>query len=410
MASIVDIEKRVNMVIAETFQDLIKEKAAIYYSEVVGWRRHLHQHPELSYDEEKTSAFVRQCLDDMGVEYTSGIGGHGVVGLIRGGKSNGDLVALRADMDALPIQEENNTDYRSKVDGVMHACGHDVHTSNLLGTTRILQDIRAELDRDIRLIFQPAEEKLPGGASLMIKDGVMENPRPRCIVGFHVFPQMQAGQVGMRPGIYMASADELYVTVKGKGGHAAIPQGSIDPIVIAAQLIGSLQTIVSRGSDPTIPSVLTFGKIQSKGGATNIIPDEVYLEGTFRTLDESWRAKAHEIMLRQAEHITAAHGATCDFRIDRGYPVLVNDQELTAKSFALSEEILGAERVHELPIRMTAEDFAYYSNEIPACFIRIGSSNDELGIGAPLHTPTFDVDESSFLTSMSLMAYLASKI
>jgi len=406
----VDIEKRVSMVVTETFHDIIKEKAAAYYSDVVSWRRHIHQHPELSYQEENTAAFVRSCLDEMGIEYTAGVGGHGVVGLIRGGKSKGDLVALRGDMDALPIHEDNNTTYRSTVDGVMHACGHDVHTSNLLGTARILQDLRAELDRDIRLVFQPAEEKLPGGASLMIQDGVLENPRPRCIVGFHVFPQMQAGQVGMRPGIYMASADELYVTVRGKGGHAAIPQGAIDPIVVTAQLISSLQTVVSRGSDPTIPSVLTFGKIQSKGGATNIIPDEVYLEGTFRTMDESWRTKAHEIMLRQAEHIAAAHGATCDFRIDRGYPVLVNDHSLTEKSFALASDILGAERVHELPIRMTAEDFAYYSHEIPACFIRIGTSNDELGIGAPLHTSTFDIDESSFLTSMSLMAYLACKV
>lgn len=391
------------------YKDILARSMKIM-PKVSQWRRHLHSHPELSYQEEQTALYVCERLNELGIPFRSGVGGFGIIADIKGGKSSGDLIALRADMDALPIQEENEVSYRSTIQGVMHACGHDVHTSNLLGAAAILIEIKDELDRDIRLVFQPAEEKLPGGASLMIKDGVLKNPVPRCMLGLHVFPQMEVGQIGMRPGPYMASADEIYVTVRGQGGHAAVPQHVIDPVLISAHLITSLQSIISRNADPTIPAVLSFGKIQSKGGATNIIPDEVYMEGTFRTMDEEWRQRAHLLMIKQAESIAEAFGGSCDFRIERGYPVLMNHEDLTRSVFELSTLALGETRVNELPIRMTAEDFAYYSHEVPSCFFRIGTSNKEKKIGAPLHTSRFDIDEDAFQTSVPLTAFLAATI
>jgi len=394
----------------ESLYQIISEKTNAIYLEVVEWRRHLHRYPELSYQEEKTAAFVADRLEAMGIPFQKNIGGYGIVAHIKGGNSKGDLIALRADMDALPIVEENEVAYKSSVEGVMHACGHDVHTSNLLGVAKVLQEMSPMLDRDIRLVFQPAEERLPGGASLMIRDGVLKNPKPRCMLGLHVFPQMEVGYVGTKPGPYMASADEIYVTVKGKGGHAALPQHSVDPVVMTAHLITALQSIVSRNADPTVPTVLSFGKIQSKGGATNILPDEVYLEGTFRTMDENWRRQAHQLMKRQAELIAASFGGTCEFRIDKGYPVLVNDDQLTELVLQKSIEVLGNELVEVLPIRLTAEDFAYYSHEVPSCFFRIGTSNKEKNIGAPLHTSRFDIDEEAFKTSVALMSYLATVI
>ena len=379
-------------------------------SDVIEWRRHLHQNPELSYEEEKTAAFIAQILQKHGIPFSTNIGGHGVVATIQGGLSKGDLIALRADMDALPIQETNDCSYASTVEGVMHACGHDVHTANLLGVAIALHSNRAVLNRDIRIIFQPGEEKLPGGATFMIADGVLENPRPRVILGFHVFPQLQVGHVGMRAGNYMASADELYISIKGKGGHAAVPQDCIDPIFIAAQWISQIQSLISRRSDPTIPSVLTLGKINSIGGATNIIPDEVRIEGTFRTMDESWRSRAHELIIQLSDHIGQAHGATIDARIDKGYPVLFNDPDLTEAAFKIAIDLMDEDHVHELPIRLTSEDFAFYSHEIPACFIRIGTSNSSKGIGASLHTSKFDIDEEAFRISIPLMLELASRL
>ncbi len=385
----------------------IKDIASNIHDNVVGWRRHIHQYPELSYEEEKTSAYIAQQLDEMGIAYQRNVGGHGIVATIYAQNGSDDVVALRADMDALPITEENAVSYASINEGVMHACGHDVHTANLLGVAKVLKSYENDLPHHIRLIFQPAEERLPGGASLMIKDGVLKNPVPKYIIGFHVFPQMEVGHVGMRPGMYMASTDEIYITVKGKGGHAAIPHFNVDTVVVTAHIITALQTIVSRSSDPTIPSVLSFGKINSTGGATNIIPDEVKMEGTFRTMDETWREQAHGLIKERARQVAASFGATCEVTILKGYPVLMNDEKITKHAFAKASEILGEDRVHTLPIRMTAEDFAYYSHEIPACFIRIGTSNASKNIGAPLHTSRFDVDEDCFKTSIPLMAYLA---
>lgn len=385
----------------------IQRKASEIWSEIVEIRRYLHAHPELSFEEKETSTYVAAYLKKLGIEHQTGVGGYGIVGHIYGNNPESGMVALRADMDALPIYEENEVSYCSTNPGVMHACGHDVHTSNLLGVANILNSLKSEFSGTIRLIFQPAEEKFPGGASLMIAEGVLRNPVPDCIIGMHVYPQMEAGQAGLRPGPYMASADEIYVTVKGKGGHGALPHDTVDTVMITSQMINALQTIVSRSSDPTIPSVLTFGKIQSKGGATNVIPDEVYLEGTFRTMDEPWREKAHALIMRTANGVVEALGGTVDFNIVKGYPFLVNDPKLSQWIYDDMDEYLGKEHNQILPIRMTAEDFAYYCHHIPAVFFRIGTSNFEKKLGAPLHTSRFDVDEKCLETSTGLMSWCA---
>jgi amidohydrolase len=374
------------------------------FEQVVAWRRHLHRNPELSFQEKQTSEFVCAKLTELGVTFEKNVGGYGVVGVIEGGGGKGKLIALRADMDALPIQEENSADYCSTNPGVMHACGHDVHTANLLGVASVLQKIRSHFSGTIMLIFQPAEERLPGGASIMIKEGLFDKMQPDAIIGLHVFPQLPVGHVGMREGEYMASTDELYLTVKGKGGHGALPQDCIDPLVITAQIITAIQSITSRSSNPAIPTVLTFGKIQSKGGSTNIIPDEIYLEGTFRSMDEAWRSKAHKLLKELIEGTANAMGGSAELRIEKGYPVLKNNPELTQNVFGACEVILGTDHVHELDIRMTAEDFAYYSQIIPACFYRLGTGlADSNGKPKALHTATFDVDETCLLTGMTTM-------
>jgi amidohydrolase len=380
-----------------------------YHADVVANRRHLHAHPELSFQEVQTGKFVAAKLAELGIQYRHGIAGNGVVALIKGKNPKKKVVALRGDMDALPIREANKVPYKSQHEGVMHACGHDVHTSSLLGTVRILHELRSRFEGTVKCIFQPGEEKLPGGASIMIKEGVLENPRPASIFGQHVHPPLRAGMVGMKSGIYMASADEIYVTVKGRGGHGAMPQDCIDPVAIAAQLIVTLQQIVSRYADPCVPSVLTFGKINSMGGATNVIPNEVKLEGTFRTMNEKWRTEAHKRMKKMAESIAKSMGAACVFNIVKGYPVLYNHEALTARAKKWAVEFLGKDKVVDLPLRMTAEDFAYYSQVMPACFYRLGTGNPERGITSPIHTDTFDIDESALETGMGLMAWLAIK-
>ena len=383
---------------------LIKEKAAELLPEIIKIRRHLHANPELSFQEFKTSEFISKILTENKIEHKNGIAGTGIVGFIKGNNSN-KTIALRADMDALPILEKNDVEYKSKYEGVMHACGHDVHTSCLLGAAIILSAIKENLNVDVRLIFQPGEEKLPGGASLMIKEGVLKNPEPKAIFGQHVMPLIDAGKVGFRSGMYMASTDEIYVTVKGKGGHAAMPHQNIDPVLIAANIIVSLQQIVSRIANPAMPSVLSFGKIIANG-ATNVIPDEVKMEGTFRTFDEKWRTEAHERMKKMAENIATGMGGELDFNIVRGYPFLINNEELTEKAKMAAIDFLGVENVQELDIWMAAEDFAFYSQQIPACFYRLGIRNESKGITSSVHTPTFDIDEKALETGMALMAWM----
>lgn len=388
-------------------KDKISQLAQQIHSNVVENRRHLHANPELSFHEYQTSAFVAQKLDELGIEYRK-MANTGLVALIKGAKPSVSVVALRADMDALPIVEANDVVYKSKNPGVMHACGHDVHTSSLLGTAKILTDLKEEFGGTVKLIFQPAEEKLPGGASMMIREGVLENPKPDAVIGQHVMPMIEAGKVGFRSGKYMASTDEIYVTVHGKGGHGAQPQQNIDPVLITSHIIVALQQIVSRVADPKIPSVLSFGKVIANG-ATNVIPNEVYLEGTFRTMDEDWRGIAHQKMKKMAEGIAEAMGGSCDFNIVRGYPFLINEEKLTAELRAYAEEYLGKENVLDLDIWMAAEDFAYYSQVSDACFYRLGTGNQERGITSSVHTPTFDVDENSLGLSTGLMTYIALK-
>lgn len=388
-------------------KDQVKSLAKKYSKDVISIRRELHQYPELSFKEFKTSKRIEKILKKYKIPYKSGYAKTGIVVEIKGKNPDSKFIALRADIDALPIQETNKVSYKSKNDGVMHACGHDVHTASLLGCIRILNSIKSEFSGTVRCIFQPGEELLPGGASLLIKEGVLENPKPKSIVGQHVHPPLRAGKVGFRPGMYMASADEIYVTVTGKGGHAALPENVVDPILIASNLIVSLQQIVSRKAPPSIPTVLSFGKINSEGGATNIIPDIVRLEGTFRTFDEKWRKKAHKLMKKLAEQMAKSMGGTCDFHIANGYPHLLNNPELTQKLKGLSIEYLGKKNVVDLPARMTSEDFAFYSHIIPATFYRLGTGNHEKNITSPVHTSTFNIDESALEIGAGLMAWLA---
>jgi amidohydrolase len=389
--------------IKEQIQQLSKN----IFNDVVANRRHLHSHPELSFHETETSAFIANKLDALGLEYIR-MADNGLVALIKGEKPSDRVVALRADMDALPITEANEVAYKSQNVGVMHACGHDAHTSSLLGTAQILTGLKSEFGGTIKLIFQPAEEKLPGGASLMIKEGVLENPKPQAVLGQHVMPLIDAGKVGFRAGKYMASTDELYVTVRGKGGHGAQPQQNIDPVIITAHILTALQQVVSRFADPKSPSVLSFGKVIANG-ATNVIPNEVYLEGTFRTMDEKWRNEAHIKMKKMAEGMAESMGGSCEFNIMRGYPFLINEEKLTASTRAFAEDYLGKENVLDLDIWMAAEDFAYYSQVADACFYRLGTRNESRGITSSVHTPTFDVEESALELSTGLMAYLAVK-
>jgi amidohydrolase len=384
----------------------IKSLARDYFEEVVFYRRHFHASPELSMHEHKTAAYIAAQLKEMGIPYQEGVAGTGVVATITGKRESGTVVALRADMDALPIQEENRVEYKSAHPGIMHACGHDVHMASLLGTARILQAMREDWGGIVRLFFQPSEEKAPGGANLMIGEGVLENPKPAAIFGQHVFPGLPAGKVGVRGGKYMASADEIYLTVKGKGGHAATPHLIVDPIVIASHIVLALQTIVSRSARPPVPTVLSFGRIIGSGH-TNIIPDEVRLEGTFRTFDEEWRDRALQRIRETAVFIAQGMGGHCEVYFEKGYPFLVNDEKLTAGFRKLAEEYLGPGNVEDLDLAMTSEDFAFFSQHLPAVFYRLGTRNVEKGITSNLHTPTFDVDERALETGMGLMAYIA---
>lgn len=377
------------------------------HREAVAIRRHLHAHPELSFEEHQTAAFVQEKLAEYGLPFTGGIAGTGVVAYIEGKNAGKKTVALRADMDALPITEANEVPYKSTVPGVMHACGHDAHTASLLGAAKILSQLKPDFEGTVKLIFQPAEERSPGGASLMIKAGVLENPKPSGIIGQHVYTMLPAGAVGFRSGMMMASCDEMDLHIYGKGGHGAVPQLIIDPIVLAAHIITALQQVVSRLNDPTVPCVLTLGKIESVGGAYNIIPEEVRIQGTLRTMNEQWRKEAKQKIVQIATGVAQAMGGSCRVDITDGYPFLINDEELTARCKQAAIELLGKDNVHDLPMRMTAEDFAYYTQQTKGCFYRLGTGNVERGITSNVHTPTFDIDEEALITGMGLMAWLA---
>ena len=384
-------------------KDKIKKLSASYFEKYQQVRQHLHAHPELSYQEFNTSLFVQSKLNELGVPF-SVMAGTGVVGIIKGRPSD-RVIALRADMDALPIQEENNVPYASTIKGVMHACGHDVHTTCLLGAAEILTELKDEWDGTIKLIFQPGEEKNPGGASILIKEGVLENPSPQAIYGLHVHPLLETGKLSFRSGKVMASADELYITIKGKGGHAASPHLTTDTILTASQLVVALQQVVSRNNDPFSPSVLSICSFQG-GHTTNVIPSEVNLKGTFRAMDETWRFEAHKRIEEIVENIAKANRAVIELKIDVGYPAVYNDPSLCNQARLLGEEFIGNENVEESELRMGAEDFGYYSQQIPGCFFRLGTGNKKKGISSGVHTPTFDIDERAIEIGMGIMAFL----
>jgi amidohydrolase len=384
----------------------VKNLASEYSEDTIRIRRHIHAHPELSFQEYETAKFVAAELRKLGIEPKEGVAGTGITALIEGRNPKSKIIALRGDMDALPIFEKNEIPYKSKNEGVMHACGHDVHTSCLLGAARILNQIKDQFEGTVKLVFQPGEEKNPGGASLMIKDGALENPRPQRMLGQHVMPYIPTGKIGFREGQYMASADEIYLTVKGKGGHAALPDKVIDPILIASHIIVALQQVVSRNADPKKPTVLSFGQI-SGGHAQNVIPDEVKISGTFRALNEEWRFEAHKRITSIAQGLAEAMGGSCDVLIDVGYPFLINDPETTQIARKAAEAYVGVENLVDLDLWMGAEDFAYYSHEVPSCFYRLGTGNEGKGTTLGVHTPKFNIDEDAIEIGIGLMAWLA---
>ncbi|MDR3711853.1 MAG: M20 family metallopeptidase [Puia sp.] len=389
-------------------KDKIKELATRYTPELISIRHHLHENPELSYQEFETSRFVRDRLAGWKIPFQV-MATTGVVGLIKGKNPDTRILALRADMDALPIKEENEVPYKSKKDGLMHACGHDVHTTVLLGAARILEELKDQWEGTVKLIFQPGEEKNPGGASLLIRDGVLENPKPQAILGLHVHPGLEVGKLSFRGGMVMASADEIYITIKGKGGHAAAPHSTVDTILVASQLIVALQQIISRNRNPLSPSVLSITSFQG-GSTTNVIPSEVKLMGTFRAMDEQWRFKAHDLIRKLATELVHSMGAEIDLHIDVGYPVVYNNEALNTIAKSAAADFLGVGNVGETEIRLGAEDFGYYTRQIPGCFYRLGVMNTEKGITSGVHTPTFNIDESAIGIGAGMMAWLGSQL
>ena len=385
-------------------QESIKTLARKYADEFIQVRHHLHAHPELSYQEFETSKFIQQKLSAFGIPY-SVMAQTGVIGLIKGKNSSKKVIALRADLDALPIKEENKVEYKSRNEGIMHACGHDVHSTCLLGAAKILNELKDQWEGTIKLIFQPGEERNPGGASILIKEGVLENPKPEAIFGLHVHPQLETGYFSFREGKVMASADEIYITIKGPGGHAAAPHLTVDTILIASQLVVSLQQIISRNKSPFNPSVLSICSFQG-GHTTNVIPSEVKLMGTFRAMDEEWRKKAHELIRKQCSELADGMGASIDLHIDIGYPSVYNNEALNEKARTLASSFAGNDQIQTTELRMGAEDFGYYSQVIPGCFFRLGVGNTKMGITSGVHTPTFNIDESAIELGMGMMAWL----
>ncbi|MBL7699411.1 MAG: amidohydrolase [Chitinophagaceae bacterium] len=388
-------------------KEKIKNLAAAYSDNFIDVRHHLHANPELSYEEVQTSGYIRQRLDEFGIPYKV-MAKTGVIGSIQGKNPGKRVIALRADIDALPIEEKNDVPYRSKNQGVMHACGHDVHTTCLLGAAKILNELRNEWEGTVKLIFQPGEERNPGGASILIKEGVLKNPAPSAIFALHVHPGLPVGRFSFRPGKVMASADELYFTIKGKGGHAATPHLTTDIILVASHIVVALQQVISRNNNPLTPSVLSICSIQG-GHTTNVIPSELKMMGTFRALDETWRFRAHELIKKIATSTAESMGATIDIHIDVGYPAVINNEKLNDEARKLAEELMGAENIETTEMRMGAEDFGYYSQEIPGCFYRLGVGNVEKGITATVHTPIFNIDESAIKYGMEMMAWLGAK-
>ncbi len=384
----------------------IEQLAKEYIDEIISIRRHIHANPELSFEEKETSKYISAKLDEIGIDYKKGYAEHGILGIIKGGKGAGKTIALRADMDALPINEDNSLPFKSLNIGKMHACGHDIHTACLLGAAKILHKLKNEISGTILLIFQPAEEKIPGGASLMMADGLFNDFTPDLIIGQHVYPELPAGEVGFKQGKYMASSDEVYITLKGKGGHAALPYNTVDTVLMASQTVVSLQQIVSRVIPTNIPAVLSFGNIVCNS-AMNVIPETVKLEGTFRILDEEWRYKAHDKIREIAQSIAKGMGGSCDVDIQIGFPSVYNNPKVTQKAQSAAKHFIGEKAVHNLESRMTAEDFGWYAQKFPACFYRLGVGHTDGTLSGGLHSPKFLANENTIETGMALMAFIA---
>lgn len=369
--------------------------------EIIEIRQKIHANPELSFKEFQTSEFICSILEKMGIPYRKGIAKTGILAWIEGKNSGSKTIALRADMDALPIEEKTNLPYASNNQGVMHACGHDVHSSILLGVANALKKFSEQFEGTVLLVFQPGEELLPGGAKLMLEDGLFRDWKPDLILGQHVLPGMPAGSFGFREGLYMASGDEIYLTVKGKGGHAATPHLITNTVLAASHVLLSLQQIPGKLAPKDIPTVLSFGKVIANG-ATNIVPDEAHMEGTFRTMNEEWRTKAHEKIAEIASLAASEYGAECLVRIEKGYPVLVNHVEYTRMAVGFAEEMAGKNKVLPMDLRMGTEDFAWYTQQYPCVFYRLGTGKEN-----GLHTATFEVDESILASGTEMMAWLA---
>lgn len=384
----------------------IKQKASALLPELLRIRQHIHRFPELSFQEFKTSEFIAAELTKLNISFSKGMAGTGIVAIIEGKNPSKKCLAIRAELDALPITELNEVDYKSQHPGIMHACGHDVHSACLLGLAAIMNDLKGEWEGTLKLIFQPGEEMHPGGGSMMIAEGVLENPKVDAILALHVYPHLAAGIVGFRQGQYMASTDEIHITIEGKGGHAALPHQTIDPIAISAQVLVALQQVISRRSNPVIPSVLSFGKIAG-GTVNNVIPDKVEISGTLRTMDEKWRAEAHQLIKDIVCNTASSFGAKAIVEIPKGYPSLFNDQKLTEAISGFASEYLGQDNVRELSLRMTADDFAFYSQQIPGCYYRLGTNTNNESKTASVHNAHFDIDENALTTGVGVMSYAA---
>ena len=389
-------------------KEVITTKVSAIYEKIKGYREHLHQNPELSYKEFNTMEYVAAKLKEIGIPYEKGVAGTGIIGIIRSSKhsENQACIGLRADLDALPIQEQNIASYKSKVDGVMHACGHDVHTSILLGAAEILFELREDLEHPVKLIFQPGEEKNPGGASLLIEAGVLENPKVKEMYALHVFPELEVGKLAIRPGLNMASCDELHLEIIGVGGHGAMPEKCINPILIGSEFIIEAQNIIHKSCPKEVPCVISFGHFDALG-ATNVIPERAEIKGTFRTMNEEWRGKAAILLMDLANNLENKYKGNVNLEISKGYPFLKNDEELTEKLKAKFESFFGPENIEGLALRMTSEDFSFYSQTIPVCFFRLGVGNKEKGIIYSVHHPKFDVDSACLKTGMLAMIQAA---
>ena len=390
----------------------IKSLAKKYFPQLVKIRQHLHQYPELSFQEFETSKYIQSQLKEAGIPFTTGHVKTGIVAIIQGQNPSSKTILIRGDMDALPIQENNHMSYQSAHAGIMHACGHDVHSTCVLGAAFILNETKHLWNGTIKIMFQPGEEVLPGGSSLMIKEGVLENPKVDKALALHVHPSMEIGKVGFKQGMYMASTDELYITVNGKGGHAAMPSNYVNPLLIASEMLLLInQSFMNKESlegtkGEQVPTVVAFGKIEGKG-ATNVIPDKVEMAGTMRTMDEAWRKNIHAHLETLVGFISEKYGITSNLRIEKGYPVLMNDVDFTKTCTASAKKYLGDTQVEELPLRMTAEDFAFITQKVPSCFFRLGTGNQARNLTSEVHTSTFDIDENALEIGAGLLAWLS---